>query len=234
MAFKFRAASGDLSGSPSAREGPAPTIGIRSIVSLYPRIGSGGLVGPSVPGVPGRVVTFTDFKTWPNSMPNTTHPSHPRQWYSRAPGGPNYQHRSEFCFSLALAENPQVEHQASSPRSSPRRRESDPSPQPGLGMYKRTLRDPAQVAGNLNSKIKFGVHQRLAESAPLIAGASKAVPLLYLHACSGCNGEARRSRSRAHPGSGPVTDPGPSIFHKFSPPPAGLLRKRWTFNLAEK
>ena len=182
----------------------------------------------------GRVVTFTDFKTWPNSMPNTTHPSHPRQWYSRAPGGPNYQHRSEFCFSLALAENPQVEHQASSPRSSPRRRESDPSPQPGLGMYKRTLRDPAQVAGNLNSKIKFGVHQRLAESAPLIAGASKAVPLLYLHACSGCNGEARRSRSRAHPGSGPVTDPGPSIFHKFSPPPAGLLRKRWTFNLAEK
>ena len=76
MAFKFRAASGDLSGSPSAREGPAPTIGIRSIVSLYPRIGSGGLVGPSVPGVPGRVVTFTDFKTWPNSMPNTTHPPH--------------------------------------------------------------------------------------------------------------------------------------------------------------
>ena len=175
------------------------------------------------PGVPGRVVTFTDFKTWPNSMPNTTHPSHPRQWYSRAPGGPNYQHRSEFCFSLALAENPQVEHQASSPRSSPRRRESDPSPQPGLGMYKRTLRDPAQVAGNLNSKIKFGVHQRLAESAPLIAGASKAVPLLYLHACSGCNGEARRSRSRAHPGSGPVTDPGPSIFHKFSPPPCWVI-----------
>ena len=76
MAFKFRAASGDLSGSPSAREGPAPTIGIRSIVSLYPRIGPGGLVGPSVPGVPGRVVTFTDFKTWPNSMPNTTHPPH--------------------------------------------------------------------------------------------------------------------------------------------------------------
>ena len=28
------------------------------------------------PGVPGRVVTFTDFKTWPNSMPNTTHPPH--------------------------------------------------------------------------------------------------------------------------------------------------------------
>lgn len=167
------------------------------------------------------VVTFTDFKTWPNSMPNTTHPSHPRQWYSRAAGGPNYQHRSEFCFSLALAEIPQVDHQASSPRSSPRRRESDPSPQPGLGMYKRTLRDPAQVAGNLNSKIKFGVHQRLAESAPLIAGASKAVPLLYLHACSGCNGEAPRSRSRAHPGSGPVTDPGPSIFHK--PPPSLLL-----------
>jgi hypothetical protein len=55
VAFKFRAASGDLSGSPSAREGPAPTIGIRSIVSLYPRIGSGGLVGPSVPGVPGCV-----------------------------------------------------------------------------------------------------------------------------------------------------------------------------------
>ena len=27
--------------------GPAPTIGIRSIVSLYPRIGSRGLVGPS-------------------------------------------------------------------------------------------------------------------------------------------------------------------------------------------
>ena len=26
--------------------------------------------------VPGRVVTFTDFKTWPNSMPNTTHPPH--------------------------------------------------------------------------------------------------------------------------------------------------------------
>lgn len=24
----------------------------------------------------GRVVTFTDFKTWPNSMPNTTHPPH--------------------------------------------------------------------------------------------------------------------------------------------------------------
>ena len=128
---------------------------------------------------------------------------------------------SKFFFSLA--ENPQVKHQASSPRSSPRRRESDPSPQPGLGMYKRTLRDPAQVAGNLNSKIKFGVHQRLAESAPLIAGASKAVPLLYLHACSGCNGEARRSRSRAHPGSGPVTDPGPSIFHKFSPPPCWVI-----------
>ena len=54
------------------RKGPDATIGIRSIVSLYPRIGSGGLVGPSVPGVPGRVVTFTDFKTWPNSMPNTT------------------------------------------------------------------------------------------------------------------------------------------------------------------
>ena len=214
MAFKFRAASGDLSGSPSAREGPAPTIGIRSIVSLYPRIGSGGLVGPSVPGVPGRVVTFTDFKTWPNSMPNTTHPSHPRQWYSRAPGGPNYQHhdRSEFCFSLALAEIPQVDHQASSPRSSPRRRESDPSPQPGLGMYKRTLRDPAQVAGNLNSKIKFGVHQRLAESAPLIAGASKAVPLLYLHACSGCNGEARRSRSRT---------PGPQSSTNSPPPLLG-------------
>ena len=169
------------------------------------------------PGVPGRVVTFTDFKTWPNSMPNTTHPSHPRQWYSRAPGGPNYQHRSEFCFSLA--ENPQAKHQASSLRLAAK---VTPPPQPGLGMYKRTLRDPAQVAGNLNSKIKFGVHQRLAESGPLIAGASKAaVPLLYLHACSGCNGEARRSRSRAHPGSGPVTDPGPSIFHK--PPPSLLL-----------
>ena len=204
MAFKFRAASGDLSGSPSAREGPAPTIGIRSIVSLYPRIGSGGLVGPSVPGVPGRVVTFTDFKTWPNSMPNTTHPSHPRQWYSRAPGGPNYQHRSEFCFSLA--ENPQVK-QGFSP---PLQVAAEVTPLPS-----------ARPPGNLNSKIKFGVHQRLAESAPLIAGASKAVPLLYLHACSGCNGEAPRSRSRAHPGSGPVTDPGPSIFH--NPPPSLLL-----------
>ena len=147
MAFKFRAASGDLSGSPSAREGPAPTIGIRSIVSLYPRIGSGGLVGPSVPGVPGRVVTFTDFKTWPNSMPNTTHPPHPRQWYSRAPGGPNYQHRSEFCFSLALAENPQVEHQASSPRSSPRRRESDPSPSPASGCTKGLFGTPHKWLG---------------------------------------------------------------------------------------
>ena len=149
MAFKFRAASGDLSGSPSAREGPAPTIGIRSIVSLYPRIGSGGLVGPSVPGVPGRVVTFTDFKTWPNSMPNTTHPSHPRQWYSRAPGGPNYQHhdRSEFCFSLALAENPQVEQQASSPRSSPRRRESDPSPSPASGCTKGLFGTPHKWLG---------------------------------------------------------------------------------------
>ena len=197
MAFKFRAASGDLSGSPSAR-------GTRPRRDLH---------------------GFQDLA----ELDAQYYASAPRQWYSRAPGGPNYQHRSEFCFSLA--ENPQFKHQASSPRLAAK---VTPPPQPGLGMYKRTLRDPAQVAGNLNSKIKFGVHQRLAESAPLIAGASKAVPLLYLHACSGCNGEARRSRSRAHPGSGPVTDPGPSIFHKFSPPSAGLLRKRWTFNLAEK
>ena len=218
MAFKFRAASGDLSGSPSAREGPAPTIGIRSIVSLYPRIGSGGLVGPSVPGVPGRVVTFTDFKTWPNSMPNTTHPPHANG--TQGPQGDQITSiEASFVFhslktrKLSIRPHHREVHRVAA--------KVTPPPQPGLGMYKRTLRDPAQVAGNLNSKIKFGVHQRLAESAPLIAGASKAVPLLYLHACSGCNGEAPRSRSRAHPGSGPVTDPGPSIFHKFSPPLLG-------------
>ena len=175
MAFKFRAASGDLSGSPSAR-------GTRPRRDLH---------------------GFQDLA----ELDAQYYASAPRQWYSRAPGGPNYQHRSEFCFSLA--ENPQVKHQASSPRLAAK---VTPPPQPGLGMYKRTLRDPAQVAGNLNSKIKFGVHQRLAESAPLIAGASKAVPLLYLHACSGCNGEARRSRSRT---------PGPQSSTNSPPPLLG-------------
>ena len=154
--------------------------------------------------VPGRVVTFTDFKTWPNSMPNTTHPPHANG--TQGPQGGQIS-SIEASFFFSLAKNPQVK-QGFSP---PLQVAAEVTPLPS-----------ARPPGNLNSKIKFGVHQRLAESAPLIAGASKAaVPLLYLHACSGCNGEAPRSRSRAHPGSGPVTDPGPSIFHK--PPPSLLL-----------
>ena len=98
-------------------------------------------------------------------VPGRAYAFAPRRRYPRAPGRPNYQHRSEFRFFSPEDIQRPLKYPHVRPQmgnlATASRRESDPFPQPGLGAYKGTLWDPAakiapgQVARNSN--LKFGV-----------------------------------------------------------------------------
>ena len=181
MAFKFRAASGDLSGSPSAREGPAPTMQTAPSLACTRGLGRGTRRALCARGTRLRrdLHGFQDLAEL-DAQYYAIRPTHANG--TQGPQGDQITSiEASFVFhwhslktrKLSIRPHHREVHRVAAKVTPPPARPRD--------VQKDTLRDPAQRAGNLNSKIKFGVHQRLAESAPLIAGASKAVPLLYLH-----------------------------------------------------
>ena len=105
------------------------------------------------PGVPGRVVTFTDFKTWPNSMPNTTHPPHANG--TQGPQGDQITSiEASFVFhwhslktrKLSIRPHHREVHRVAA--------KVTPPPQPGHGAYEGTLWDPAaKIAARANTTV---------------------------------------------------------------------------------